>query len=82
MDFMFHSVFDDGGHRKYFSVYKIDDTHFRAECHHFNRARLCDGDFELIKEGDTWKANSGKFTEEAKFIGEEINRMVSSPERS
>jgi hypothetical protein len=81
MDFIFHSVFDDHGRRKYFSIYKIDDTHFRAECHHFNRERLCEGDFELVKDGDDWKPSSENFEEEAKFIGEEIDRMVPS-ERS
>jgi hypothetical protein len=76
MDFVFHSVFDDRGRRKYFSVYRIDDTHFRAECHHFNRARECEGDFELVKEGNNWRASSKSFVEEARFIGEEIDRMV------
>jgi len=75
MDFIFHSVFDDGGHRKYFSVYKIDETRFRAECHHFNSARACEGDFELVKEGNSWKPSSENFDTEAKFIGEEIDRM-------
>ena len=76
MDFIFHSVFDDGGHRKYFSVYKIDETHFKAECHHFNSARSCEGDFELEKDGEKWKPSSNNFEEEARFIGEEIDRMV------
>jgi hypothetical protein len=76
MDFVFHSVFDDGKHRKYFSVFKIDDTHFRAECHHFNRVRDCKGDFELVKDGDHWTTSMETFEEEAKFIGEEIDRMV------
>ena len=79
MDFIFHSVFDDGeGHRKYFSVYQIDNTHFRAECHHFNRTRECDGDFELEKDGDHWKTSRPNLDDEAKFIGEEIDRMVYS----
>ena len=82
MDFIFHSVFDDGGHRKYFSVYKIDETHFRAECHHFNQARECQGDFDLVKEGETWKPSSQKFEDVAKFIGEEIDRMVYVDEKS
>ena len=75
MDFIFHSVHDIDGRTKYFSVYKIDETHFRAECHHFNRARFCDGDFNLVKEGKEWKASDDKFHDEAAFIGEEIYRM-------
>ena len=82
MDFIFHSVFDDGGKSKYFSVYKIDENHFRAECHHFNRARECNGDFELVRDGEKWKPTDEKFEDEAKFIGEEINRMVSAEDRS
>lgn len=82
MDFIFHSVFKDGERTKYFSVYRIDDTHFRAECHHFNRARLCDGDFELVKEGEEWKPITGNHEDEAKFIGEEIDRMVYSEDKS
>lgn len=82
MDFIFHSVFDDGGHRKYFSVYRIDDTHFRAECHHFNRSRECEGDFELVKEGEQWKARGRNFEDEAKFIAEEIDRMVHSEQKT
>jgi hypothetical protein len=78
MDFIFHSVFDDGGRTKFFSVYKIDDSHFRAECHHFNRVRLCDGDFDLMKQGEEWKSSNEKFPDEARFIGEEIDRMVYS----
>ena len=83
MDFIFHSVFDDQqGHTKYFSVYRIDDTHFRAECHHFNRSRVCDGDFDLEKQGDNWKPSSENFEDEARFIGEEIDRMVYSEDKS
>jgi len=78
MDFIFHSVFDDGERTRFFSVYKIDDTHFHAECHHFNRTRLCDGDFELVKEGEEWTPSNEKFHDEARFIGEEIDRMVYS----
>lgn len=81
MDFIFHSVFNDNGHRKYFSVYKIDKTHFLAECHHFNRARICEGDFELIKQGDQWKPSNEAFENAAKFIGDEIDRMVLSDEK-
>lgn len=82
MDFIFHSVFDKGGRRKYFSVFRIDATHFRAECHHFNKARACEGDFELIREGDQWKSTGQNFEEEAKFIGEEIDRMVHSDKQA
>ena len=82
MDFIFHSVFDGGGRTKFFNVYKIDETHFRAECHHFNRSRLCDGDFNLLKEGDGWKPSDEKFHDEAMFIGEEIDRMVYSEHKS
>jgi hypothetical protein len=82
MEFIFHSVFDHGGGRKYFNVYKIDDTHFHAECHHFNRARSCEGDFDLVKEGENWKASDELFEDEAKFIGEEINRMVYSEDKT
>ena len=80
MDFIFHSVFDNGSHRKYFSVYKIDDRHFRVECHHFNQVRECEGDFELAKEGEDWKPNNQKFEAEGRFIGEEIDRMVYTTE--
>jgi hypothetical protein len=82
MDFIFHSVFDEGGHRKYFSVYRIDEAHFRAECHHFNQRRECEGDFELEKNGSEWKPSNPRFENEAKFIGEEIDRMVYSVEKS
>jgi hypothetical protein len=74
MDFLFHSVYNDGHHSKYFNVYKIDRNHFLAECHHFNRARDCDGDFELVKEGETWKPVNDKFEEEAHYIAQELER--------
>ena len=74
MDFLFHSVFDDGHHSKYFNVYKLEGKRFLAECHHFNRARDCEGDFELVKEGDTWKSNDQKFGDAASYIGQEIER--------
>jgi hypothetical protein len=74
MDFLFHSVFNDGQHSKYFNVYKIEQNRFLAECHHFNRARNCEGDFELVREGETWKATNDKFEEEATYIGEELER--------
>jgi hypothetical protein len=74
MDFLFHSVFNDGHHSKYFNVYKIEPNRFLAECHHFNRVRDCEGDFELVREGETWKAIDGKFEEAASYIGEELER--------
>jgi hypothetical protein len=74
MDFLFHSVFNDGNHSKYFNVYKIEQNRFLAECHHFNRARDCEGDFELVREGEEWKSNSDKFEQVATYIGEEIER--------
>ena len=77
MDFLFHSVFNEADHSKFFNIYKIEGNRFLAECHHFNRERDCQGDFELIKEGGEWKANDPHFNEEAKQIGEEIERMES-----
>lgn len=74
MDFLFHSVFHDGQHSKYFNVYKIENDRFLAECHHFNRARDCEGDFELVREGETWKSTNEKFDDAATYIGEEIER--------
>ena len=74
MDFLFHSVFNDGHHSKYFNVYRLENNRFLAECHHFNQARNCEGDFELIREGEKWKAMNGKFDEEAVYIGEELER--------
>jgi len=74
MDFLFHSVFDDGHHSKYFNVYKLDQNRFLAECHHFNRSRFCEGDFELVKEGEHWKSTDAKFDDAANYIGEEIER--------
>jgi len=74
MDFLFHSVYNDGHHAKYFNVYKLEGNRFLAECHHFNRSRHCVGDFELVKEGETWKAIDNNFNEEAHYIGEELER--------
>lgn len=74
MDFLFHSVFNDGHHSKYFNVYKIEQNRFLAECHHFNRARDCEGDFELVREGEEWKSTSDKFDQVANYIGEELER--------
>ncbi|HEY0679555.1 MAG TPA: hypothetical protein VGD17_14825 [Chitinophagaceae bacterium] len=74
MQFLFHSVIGQEGHTKYYNIYKIDDAHYFAECHHFNRERSCEGDFELHKEGDDWTADT-KFEGQAQQIGEEIDRM-------
>lgn len=77
MEFLFHSVIDEeGGHTRYYNVYRIDETHYLAECHHFNRQRACEGDFELQKEGEDWKPNAPDFETVAQRIGEEIDRMV------
>jgi hypothetical protein len=75
MDFLFHSVFDDGHHSKYFNVYKIDGNRFLAQCHHFNRARDCDSDFEIIKDGESWKSTDEKYEDVANYIGEELERF-------
>jgi len=74
MDFLFHSVFNDGHHSMYFNVYQIEQNRFLAECHHFNRARDCEGDFELVRDGESWKATNQKFDDAATYIGEEIER--------
>ena len=81
MEFLFHSVLEQEGHVKYFNIYKIDEVHYYAECHHFNRERVCEGDFELHKEGDDWKAAQPTFDDEAQKIGEEIDRMSSEATR-
>ena len=73
--FLFHSVLEAGGQTRYYNIYRIDDSHFFAECHHFNRERSCEGDFELHKENEGWKSASG-FDTEAQQIGEEIDRML------
>jgi hypothetical protein len=75
MDFLFHSVFNQSDHSKYFNIYKLEGDRFLAECHHFNRKRDCLGDFELARENGQWKPNDPKFDEEARQIGEEIDRM-------
>ena len=74
MDFLFHSVYNGGPHAKYYNVYKVDENHFVAECHHFNRSRECEGDFEIIRDPDGWKTNNEKYEQEAQYIGEEIDR--------
>jgi len=75
-EFLFHSVLNSEGHAKYYNVYRIDEEHFLAECHHFNRERVCEGDFELHKNGNDWVPANDTFQEEAQQIGEEIDRMT------
>ena len=75
MKFLFHSVVMEKGHSKYYNVYKIDDSHFFAECHHFNRERYCEGDFELEKDGYDWKPEGSQHESAAQQIGEEIDRL-------
>jgi hypothetical protein len=75
MDFLFHTVYNQAEHAKYFNIYKLEDNHFLAECHHFTRERDCVGDFELIKEGNSWKPTEPQFDEFARQIEEEIDRM-------
>ncbi len=77
MDFLFHSVYNQDDHSQYFNIYRLDENRFLAECHHFNRERDCQGDFEIVKEGGEWKPNNPQFTEVAHQIGEEIERMES-----
>ena len=75
MNFLFHSVIETTAHTKYFNVYKIDEDHFLAECHHFNRERDCEGDVQIVRDHGEWKPADPKFEEVAKQIGEEIERM-------
>jgi hypothetical protein len=82
MDFLFHSVIETGHHTKFFNVYKIDEDHFLAECHHFNRQRDCEGDVELVRENGEWKAADPRFLEVAKQIKQEIERMEPHGEES
>ena len=79
MDFLFHSVYESDDHSKFFNIYKIDDSHFLAQCHHFNRERDCMGDFEIVNENGKWKSSDPKFEEVAKQTTEEIERMTSQP---
>jgi hypothetical protein len=81
MNFLFHSVYDDAKHSKFFNIYQLEDNRFLVECHHFNRQRDCEGDFEIVKENGEWKPNNPSFNEEAKQIGEEIERMETSHPR-
>jgi hypothetical protein len=75
MEFLFHSAIEQDGHTRFYNVYRIDETHFLAECHHFNRERLCDGDIQLEKRGDQWKPASPDHEETAQRLAEEIERM-------
>jgi hypothetical protein len=76
MEFIFHSVYDDGHHSKFYNIYRIDENHYLAECHHFNAARNCDQDFQIIREGDHWKPSDEQFQNEAGHIAEEIDRSL------
>ena len=76
MVFIFHSVYNDGHHSKFYNIYRIDDNHYLAECHHFNSARNCEGDFQIVREGDQWKPSNEQFVEEAGHIAEEIDRSL------
>ena len=75
MNFLFHSVIETTDHARFFNVYKIDEDHFLAECHHFNRERFCEGDVELVRENGEWKAADPKFQDVANQIKQEIERM-------
>ena len=75
MEFFFHSVISVDGNTKYYNIYKIDEGHYFAECHHFNREHICEGDFELRKDGQDWVPVESAFQDEARQIGEEIDRM-------
>jgi hypothetical protein len=75
MQFLFHSVIEQEGQTRYYNIYQIDDERYLAECHHFNRERSCEGDFELHKKGVEWVAAAPSFDSQAQIIGEEIERM-------
>lgn len=75
MEFLFHSVYHDGFHAKYFNVYKVDSNRFLAEPHHFNRFPEDDDHFVLIKEGNSWKTEKENISTQASYIGEEIDRF-------
>ena len=77
MEFLFHSVYDDGHHRKYFNVYRVEENRFLAELHHFNPANGPAAGFELQKKGDAWIPLSDVPEREATYIGEEIQRSIS-----
>ena len=76
MEFLFHSVYHDGNRAKYYNVYKVENNKFYAECHHFNRARECEGDFEIVKEGENWKPSNVSFQKEAEQIADEIEQFI------
>lgn len=76
MEFLFHSVYHEGNRAKYYNVYKIENNKFYAECHHFNRVRECEGDFELVKEGEDWKPSNVTFRKEAEQIADEIQQYI------
>jgi len=78
MEFLFHSVYHDGNRAKYYNVYKVDNNRFYAECHHFNRVRACEGDFEILKEGEGWKPSDDHFQKEAEQIGDEIRNFTTA----
>lgn len=78
MKFLFHSVYHDGHHSVYYNVYLLDGTRYFAECHHFNRQPNCVGDFELIKRESGWEAVDSRFSREAEYLGEEIDRNMGS----
>jgi hypothetical protein len=75
MKFLFHSVVNSDGHSKYYNIYRIEEGHYFAECHHFNREHSCEGDFELRKNAEDWVPVEPLFESEAQQIGEEIDRM-------
>lgn len=74
MDFLFHSVYHDGRHSRYYNVYKISADRYLAQCHHFNRDRDCTADFELIKAESGWELTTEEFKDEGAYIAEEIDR--------
>ncbi|HYF30735.1 MAG TPA: hypothetical protein VD993_06425 [Chitinophagaceae bacterium] len=76
MKFLFHSVITEEGHATYYNIYRVDDSRYFAECHHFNRERNCDGDFELQKDGDEWKPSTPQHQDAAQQLGEEIERFT------
>ena len=81
MEFLFHSVYYDGYHAKYFNVYKVETNRFLAEPHHFNRTHDGTADFELRKENNKWKTEVDAFGLQASYIGEEIDRFANKTVR-
>ena len=77
MEFLFHSVYQDGRHARYYNIYRVENDRYFAECHHFNRERNCSADFELSKLEGKWSSNAGNFDKVASYIGEEIDRAAS-----